>query len=110
MTREDRIKQCRYYKGEKEYPESLDGLEVGFWIAEEFFVSAEERERNDVMRLLSLSGLNDYREKWQGLAEDEIVATVFFYMARSSGWEELKGLVLWFVNSALPHYLGLTSI
>ena len=43
MTREDRIKQCRYYKGEKDFPENLEGIEVGFWIAEKFFVSAEER-------------------------------------------------------------------
>lgn len=112
MTREDRIKQCRYYKGEKDFPENLEGIEVGFWIAEKFFVSAEERggERNDVMSLLSISGLNNYRQKWQGLAEDEIVATVFGYMTKSFGGVEWEDLVLWFANSILPHYLGLTSI
>lgn len=71
MTREDRLKQCRYYKGGYNCPESLDVMEVGFWIAEESFVSAEEWVRNDIIRLLSISGLNNYRQKWQGLAEDE---------------------------------------
>ena len=67
-------------------------------------------ERNDVMSLLSISGLNNYRQKWQGLAEDEIVATVFGYMTKSFGGVEWEDLVLWFANSILPHYLGLTSI
>ena len=109
MTREDRLKQCRYYKGGYNCPESLDVMEVGFWIAEESFVSAEEWERNDTMRLLSISGLDNYRQKWQGFAEDEIVATVFDYETKSleGEWDVL---VPWFVNSILPSYLGLTSI
>ena len=109
MTREDRLKQCRYYKGGYNCPESLDVMEVGFWIAEESFVSAEEWLRNDIIRLLSISGLNNYRQKWQGLAEDEIIATVFCYMTKSleEGWEVLVPL---FVKRILPRYLGLTSI
>ncbi len=109
MTREDRLKQCRYYKGGYNCPESLDVSEIGFWIAEESFVSAEEWMRNDTMRLLSISGLNNYRQKWQGFAEDEIVATVFDYETKSleGEWDVL---VPWFVNSILPSYLGLTSI
>lgn len=110
MTREDRLKQCRYYKGGYNCPESLDVMEVGFWIAEESFVSAEEWVRNDIIRLLSISGLNNYRQKWQGLAEDEIIATVFGYMTKSLGGKEWKDLVLWFVKRILPRYLGLTSI
>lgn len=111
MTREDRFKQCRYYKGEKDFPEELEKKKFGFgfWIAEESFVSAEDRGRNDTLRLFSISGLNNYRHKWRGLAEDEIIATVFGYMTKSleGEWEVL---VPWFVNSILPRYLGVTSI
>ena len=43
MTREDRLKSCRYYKGEEESP-FTDGNKNGLWRYEAFWVSAGDSQ------------------------------------------------------------------
>ncbi len=43
MTREDRLKACRYYKGEEESP-FTDGNKNALWMYEDFWVRAGDSE------------------------------------------------------------------
>ncbi len=50
MTREELIKQCRYYKGEKECPSQYSGFESKrfsffFWIAEKTYCNSTDSQR-----------------------------------------------------------------
>lgn len=55
MNRQERMKLCRYYKGEEDIPTSFSDLEGLWWIAESSFVdSNDERDKKRIEDFLPM--------------------------------------------------------
>lgn len=111
MKKEELIKQCRYYKGEEECPDSIKSVKLGmmFWIAEDFFVRCHDQYKDENLQLLEDTGVTKFRSVWEGKASDELIAFLFSYFTKSADcWNEyvIKG----FVNNTLHIYFGSTSM
>lgn len=135
MTREERLKQCRFYKGEKRSDESplvKEGKhapwETFYWRVEAAFVRRaddDEEEENEKIkeyarlhkqRLVS-QGFFNHRSIWEGKSSDELVMMLFSYTLKlvdmkegesGSAYEHRR--FQFFFNKFLPSYLGETSM
>ena len=61
MTKEERLKQCRYYKGEEEFPDELGCEAFGFWIGEKDFVENYGQDTEELLRLIENVGLTNFK-------------------------------------------------
>ena len=98
MTREDRLKQCKFYKGEKEFPKELGKKRFGFsfWLAEE---RANEWAHT--------AGLYHYKAKWDEQVNDEVVLYLFSISSKYNSFN--LDSTQWFVEHILHAYIGSTS-
>lgn len=131
QLRQKLIEQCRFYKGEKEYPkekfktlekESPYALPLLYWIAEEWFVRThikeyfheylpEDRTPQRILEILDRTGLSRFSFMWRDIVSDTLIAFVFSYLMKSrSPWDSWEKDVVYFVDKQLPAYLGVTSI
>lgn len=109
MTREDRLKQCKFYKGEKDCPEET-GEKIfgfGFWLAEELFVRGESDRLQRANEWAHTAGLLQYRHKWDGQVNDEMILYLFDYLPKLDGYA--PDSAKWFTERVLPFYIGSTS-
>lgn len=111
MTREDRLKQCKFYKGEKDCPEELIKKRFGysFWIAEKLFVRGESDRLQTANEWARTAGLLQYRSKWVGQVSDEMVLYLFDYISKPNGYNPDGTHTQWFTERVLPVYIGSTS-
>ena len=111
MTREDRLKQCKFYKGEKEFPKELGNKRFGFsfWLAEKLFVRGESDRLQTANEWARTAGLLQYRSKWVGQVSDEMVLYLFDYISKPNGYNPDGTHTQWFAEHILPVYIGSTS-
>ena len=109
MTREDRLKQCKFYKGEKEFPKELRKKRFGFsfWLAEKLFVRGDSYILQTAKEWARTAGLLQYRFKWDGQVNDEMVLYLFDYLPKLNGYA--ADSAQWFTERVLPVYIGSTS-
>lgn len=109
MTREDRLKQCKFYKGEKDCPEELIKKRFGysFWIAEKWFVRGDSDRLQGEEEWARTAGLYQYKAKWDGQVNDEVVLYLFDYLPKLNGYA--PDSAQWFTERVLPVYIGSTS-
>ena len=109
MTREDRLKQCKFYKGEKEFPKELGKKRFGFsfWLAEGLFVRGESDRLQRANEWAHTAGLLQYRSKWVGRVNEEMVLYFFNYLSKHNGYA--PDSAQWFTERVLPVYIGSTS-
>lgn len=109
MTREDRLKQCKFYKGEKEFPKELGKKKFGFsfWLAENLFSRGESDRLQAAKEWAHTAGLLQYRHKWDGQVNDEMVLYLFDYISKLNGYD--PDGTQWFAEHILPVYIGSTS-
>jgi hypothetical protein len=109
MTREDRLKQCKYYKGEKEFPKELGKKRFGFgfWLAENLFSRGESYRLQTAKEWAHTAGLYQYKAKWEGIVSDEMVLYLFDYLPKLNGYA--PDSAQWFTERVLPVYIGSTS-
>lgn len=109
MTREDRLKQCKFYKGEKDCPEELRKKRFGysFWIAEKLFTIEEFNRLRGEKEWARTAGLYQYKAKWDGQVNDEVVLYLFNYLSKHNGYA--PDSAQWFTERVLPVYIGSTS-
>lgn len=132
MTREERLKQCRFYKGEKHFEESpivRSGRKWAwsFWIAEAAFVrrADDEEEENEKIKeyarlhkqWLVKQGFFNHRSMWEGKVSDKLIMEIFSYTTKRMEREEGESVLAFehrrfhlFFNEILPSYLGQTSM
>nr|DAL00866.1 MAG TPA: hypothetical protein [Caudoviricetes sp.] len=109
MKKEELIKQCRYYKGEKEFPDNLESEVFGFWIGEKDFVENYGQDTEELLRLIENVGLMNFKSAWEGKASDELIAHLFCYLTKSRDCGD-EYVIKGFVQRSLPLYFGSTSI
>ena len=111
MKKEELIKQCRYYKGEEECPDSIESVELGilFWIGEKDFVENYGQDTEELLRLIENVGLMNFKSAWEGRASDELIAHLFCYLTKSRDCGD-KYVIEGFIKRTLPLYFGSTSI
>ena len=109
MTREDRLKQCRYYKGEKDFPDELGKKRFGFgfWLAEKLFVRGESDRLQTAKEWARTAGLYQYKAKWEGLVSDEMLLYLFSISSKYNSFN--LDSTQWFVEHILHAYIGSTS-
>ena len=109
MTREDRLKQCKFYKGEKDFPEELGKKRFGFsfWLAEELFARGESDRLQRAKEWARTAGLYQYKAKWEGIVSDEMVLYLFYYLSKHNGYA--PDSAQWVTERVLPVYIGSTS-
>ena len=105
MTRDELIKQCRYYNGEEKNPYEEDNTELGskrffFWIAEESYVSSGGVDKNDKSLLKSL-GLSSIPKD----VPTSLLSRLFFVFSHGSDIEP-SSLADKFEDNVLPTYLA----
>ena len=109
MKKEELIKQCRYYKGEKEVPDDLGSEVFGFWIGEKDFVENYGQDTEELLRLIENVGLMNFKSAWGGKASDELIAHLFCYLTKSRDCGD-EYVIKGFIKRSLPLYFGSTSI
>lgn len=109
MTREDRLKQCKFYKGEKEFPKELGKKRFGFsfWLAEELFARGESDRLQRAKEWARTAGLYQYKAKWEGIVSDEMVLYLFNYLSKLNGYA--PDSAQWFIEHILHAYISSTS-
>ena len=70
MTRDDAIKYCRYYHGEKECPKRLIEKNRGylFWVAERMWVESEDKTDTELLTLAVNCELTDEQMLLNGVS------------------------------------------
>ena len=109
MTREDRLKQCKFYKGEKDCPEELIKKRFGysFWIAEKLFTIEEFNRLRGEKEWARTAGLYQYKAKWDGQVNDEVVLYLFGISSKYNGFD--PDGTQWFIEHILHAYISSTS-
>ena len=94
MTREDALKQCKYFKGEADCPFDEQSLEHTAWCFEGLWVDAEEKNSPVLKRAeddYKLFGLTDYRASDKTpLSLRSFLANRFFYHRNREDVDEFK--------------------
>ena len=115
MKREDRLKKCRFYKGEKEFPETKYGEDLPFafsyWEAEELYVNRFEDEKEFAQQAIA----DCLRENLVGLYLDvplELLACLYATYVHIMGGDG-HSTGPYFEHNFMPKYmaqhLGLVS-
>ena len=109
MTREDRLKQCKFYKGEKDCPEELIKKRFGysFWIADKWFVRGDSDRLKRANEWAHTAGLHQYKAKWDEQVNDEVVLYLFSISSKYNSFN--LDSTQWFVEHILHAYIGSTS-
>ena len=109
MTREDRLKQCKFYKGEKEFPKELGKKKFGFgfWLAENLFSRGDSERLQTAKEWAHTAGLYQYKAKWEGIVSDEMVLYLFGISSKYNGFD--PDGTQWFIEHILHAYISSTS-
>ncbi|MBR6082150.1 MAG: hypothetical protein IKP62_04410 [Salinivirgaceae bacterium] len=108
MKREERLKHCRYYKGEEDYPEGKFGEDIPsaffYWEAEEIYVNRFETDPEFAKQAVA----DCFRENLVGLYLDiplELLACLYAtYVHTMGGGEYSAGP--YFEHNFMPKYLA----
>ena len=108
MKKEDLLKFCRYYHGEKSFPQSLEQKSPKaflFWEAEQMYVESTgtDIESESVKQYLS-AGLASANQSLPIF----LLASLFVVFNKGSE-NDLRISAAYFVRDFLPDYLGATS-
>lgn len=106
MNKNDLLKSCRYYKGESDIPSSLDGLEVGYWLAESVAVDAVEEGRTG--RFVG-AWLEAGEPGKDSNLPPVLLSTLFFNFRKGSNNSPAETIKA-FVDVYLPRYIASTSM
>lgn len=103
MTREELIKFCKYYKGEKECPYTNDSPEDSmkrhFWNYESYWVDSDDKIRSENVGLLRAYGLEDFNAN-----DGTPISLKALLLNRWGHWEglyDIEGFKKWYLADYL---------
>lgn len=113
MTREERLKQCRFYKGEKRFEDTPPEVKnerfaAWFWMLEEIFVNHYEEYLPKWTEAVRKYRLMDFKVHWEGKVSDEMITFLFPYFTKVFRYRNDSAAL--FVSRELPRYIGSTSM